>query len=120
MYSIQRAFLRAKHWEIFVLFIFVSLISSMATSILKETLHLSGASADSSFLLRFFADGYWLAIYLWTFQAGSFLNSISPAAFRVRPTSFYFSIAGLLLLQLIPFSWPPSRELLTLALLAFS
>ncbi len=106
MNPIQRALLRAKHWEIFALWLVVSLFFDVAIDTVagNPPFSLTKHAADS-FLGRLLKEGDGLVLYAWAYFTGSFLNSVLPVRFRLRPAVFLLALAVQLTLGLMPRSW---------------
>jgi hypothetical protein len=65
----------------------------------------STTNVPDYFLIRILQSGPGIVLYAWAYFAGSFLNSISPARFRLRPVVFFLALGVLLLLDLFPTHW---------------
>jgi len=103
---IQRTFLRAKHWEIFLLGIAVRLFFRVATNtFLGNAALASTAHLPDTFLVRLLQEGNDIALYAWAYFTGSFFNAVSPARLRIRPAGFFLAMVGLVALELMPRSW---------------
>jgi hypothetical protein len=107
MNSIQRVLLRSKHWEIFALWLAVDVFFNLAASVANHQSPFSLSLEHLTFPARIFQSGIAIVAWAWAYSAGSFFNSIMPAAFRLRPSVFGLAVGGLWILSL----WPPPLRL---------
>jgi hypothetical protein len=106
MNSIQRIFLRSKHWEIFLLCIAMGFFFRLVINVLLGNPPFSSTTnAPDNFLIRVLQSGTGIGLYAWAYFAGSFLNSISPARLRLRHFVFFVALGVSVLLDLFPTHW---------------
>ena len=108
MNQIQRTFLRSKHWEIFALSLAVDLFLYMAANVVDHQSPFSMGLAHPSIPAQIIEMGQGIVILAWAYFAGSFFNSLIPAALRLRPYVFAMAVGGLYVLSL----WPPPFRLI--------
>jgi hypothetical protein len=116
MNSIQRAFLRSKHWEIFALWLAVNVFFNMAANVANHQSPFSLYQESYAFPSRLLQSGILIVVWAWAYSTGSFLNSLMPATFRLRPSVFCLAVGGSWILSL----WsPPFRLIPSLGMLAY-
>jgi hypothetical protein len=92
MKAIQAFFLRAKHWQIFVLFA-IPQVASFAAIVTMQYMFFIVVTA-----------AFGLCVLAWLWFLGSFLSSGLKAQFRMKPGFFHFAVLYPLLYMPV-FSW---------------
>jgi hypothetical protein len=86
-------FLRAKHWQLFLLLAVVPMVAEMAAALSMPMSLRSWNDFGPAGLLFVGATLFYMLCFLaWFWSLGSFLNSIVKPAFKLRTAFFYFSL----------------------------
>jgi|HubBroStandDraft_4_1064222.scaffolds.fasta_scaffold183667_3 hypothetical protein len=83
MSTIETFFLRAKHWQVFLVFCISSVAEAVALHFAPLTVSLPSALASASVIYVYLA---------WLWSMGSFLHSILPSPLRIKIPSFRFTL----------------------------
>ena len=116
MSAISRFFLRAKHWQIFLLLFVFSFVAEL----LLIGPALSAQGSPQRELWRFWLSTtvmivpFMFAFLAWFWSMGSFLNSIAPPRLRMNTAFFQFAVVypGLYVFVALPLFAAPNPNLI--------
>lgn len=103
---IRKFFLRAKHWQIFLLFVGANFVWIVATMSFVSTTWLSPQDfVKSQTLLGVLTALFILWFLAWFWSMGSFLSSLAPPELRPNAVFFLFAVTypALYCLAILPF-----------------
>jgi hypothetical protein len=93
MKTIEAFFLRAKHWQLFLLFVgAVGLGEMVATAIMTASISSTGSVGSAGFVWGAIMALGMLCFVGWFWALGTFLNSISQPSLRLKPSFFRFAL----------------------------
>jgi hypothetical protein len=105
MSGIGNFFLRAKHWQIFLLLFALDCVGTGTTTVMNFTRASPETIAKASLLLGVVSLLSLCCYVAWLWFMGSFVASIVPPEFRVRTTLFRFTLiwVALYAITFLPF-----------------
>jgi hypothetical protein len=105
MHPLQRTLLRAKHWELFCLWLLLRTFASMASITLKHHSFHDFSSLPPYLFLSVVRIFDFVLVFAWSYGVGTFANSLSPRPLRLSPKMFFLAGAGCLALAFSPDHW---------------
>jgi hypothetical protein len=93
MNVITSFFLRAKHWQLFVLLVLIPMVAEMAAAVSMSMTVRSWKDFGRADLIFVGVMLFYMLCFLaWFWSLGSFLNSIVEPALKLRTALFHFSV----------------------------
>jgi hypothetical protein len=91
---VERLFLRAKHWQIFLLLVAPVVFWQIAIgNALPNSAHPAPQEIEKAFRIIFIATGASMLVFMgWLWPIGSFLNSIAPKVYRPQLRLFHLAL----------------------------